>query len=139
MAVVFLDTNVAMRFLTKDDPTLAARARAIFEQAEQGAFTLHVTEGVIVDISYLLTSKNLYHLPRPTVVTLLRKLIALKGLRVPQKLTYQRALELWSSAPQGVDFTDTLLVAQMERMRVNQIASFDGDFDRFPQITRLKS
>lgn len=137
MPLVFLDTNVIMRFLTRDDLLLAARARAIFEQAARGDFTLYVSEGVIVDVSYVLTSKNLYKLPRPDAVAALRGLLSLQGLRIPQKQTYQRALDLWSTATQGVDFTDALLVAQMERMKVSTIASFDGDSDRFPQITRL--
>lgn len=37
-----------------------------------------------------------------------------------------------------IDFdTETeLSVAQMERLKIATIASFDQDFDRFPQITR---
>lgn len=138
MPVVFLDTNVIMRLLTRDDPALAARARKIFERAGQGEFTLYVTEGVIVDVTYILTSKHTYNLARPMVIDRLRRFLTLKGLRVPQKQTYQRALDLWSTANQGVDFTDVLLVAQMERMKVTEIASFDGDFDRFPQVSRIQ-
>jgi predicted nucleic acid-binding protein len=34
------------------------------------------------------------------------------------------------------DFVDALSVAQMERLKIEVIASFDHDFDRFPGIRR---
>jgi predicted nucleic acid-binding protein len=137
MPLVFLDTNVIVRFLTDDDQSLAARARVILERAERGGLTLYLTEAVLVDVAYLLTSKRLYDLPRPAVVASLRRFLTLKGLRVPQRRAYLRALDLWLDSVAGVDFTDALLVAQMERMNVTAIASFDRDFDRFPQVSRL--
>jgi predicted nucleic acid-binding protein len=136
MPLVFLDTNVIVRFLT-DDERLAARARAILERAGRGELTLYLTEAVVVDVAYLLTSKRLYDLPRSAVAASLRRFLTLKGLRVPQRQAYLRALDLWLDAVAGVDFTDALLVAQMERMNVPAIASFDRDFDRFPQVSRL--
>jgi predicted nucleic acid-binding protein len=59
--------------------------------------------------------------------------LALPGLVTPQKRSFLRALDLWASS--GVDFVDALGVAQMERLRIGRIASFDRDFDRFGQIT----
>ena len=137
MPLVFLDTNVIVRFLTDDDESLAARARAILERAERGELTLYLTEAVLVDVAYVLTSKRLYNVPRPAVAASLRRFLTLKGLRVPQRQAYLRALDLWLNSVAGVDFTDALLVAQMERMNVPAIASFDRDFDRFPQVSRL--
>jgi predicted nucleic acid-binding protein len=36
------------------------------------------------------------------------------------------------------DFVDLLSVAQMERLKIATIATFDQDFDRFPQLNRLE-
>jgi predicted nucleic acid-binding protein len=99
--------------------------------------TLYLTEAVLVDVASLLTSKRLYDLPRSAVATSLRRFLTLKGLRVPQRQVYIRALDLWLNSVAGVDFTDALLVAQMERTNVPVVASFDRDFDRFPQVSRL--
>jgi predicted nucleic acid-binding protein len=136
--VVMLDVNPIIRLLTQDHPDQSARARVLFERAGRGEFVLHVTEGVVVDVVYILASPRLYNLPRTEIAGRLERFFTLKGLRIPQKRTYQRALELWVTTPQVKDFTDTLLVAQMERLKVTTIASFDRDFDRFPQITRLE-
>jgi len=62
--------------------------------------------------------------------------VTLPGLRVPLKVTYSRALALWTATPQVRDFTDALSAAHMERLKIRSIASFDTDFDRFPSILR---
>src|SRR5687767_4649019 len=131
--VVMLDVNPVLRLLTQDHPDQGARARVLFERAGRREFVLHVTEGVVVDVVYILSSPRLYNLPRAEIATRLERFLTLRGLRVPQKRTYGRALTLWVATPQVKDFTDALLVAQMERLKVPAIASFDGDFDRYPQ------
>lgn len=136
MAEVLLDTNPIIRLLTQDHPDHAARARALFERAERGEVTLLVLEAVMVEVANVLSSRRLYHLPRPEIARLLGQFFALKGVQIPQKATYQRALELWVQAPQVEDFTDALLVAHMERLKIATIVSFDTDLDRFPGITR---
>ncbi len=40
MPLVFLDTNPVIRYLTRDDPAQAVRARALFERAGLGKVTL---------------------------------------------------------------------------------------------------
>ena len=37
----------------------------------------------------------------------------------------------------GVEITDSILVAYMERVGIEYIYSFDDDFDRFDNVTRL--
>jgi predicted nucleic acid-binding protein len=136
MPFQFLDTNPIIRYLTRDNPDQAARARALFERAARGAVTLYLSEAVVVEAVNVLSSRVTYNLPRHEVQRHLGNIFSLAGFRVPQKNTYRRALELWVATPQVRDFVDALSVAQMERLKIPTIASFDQDFDRFPQITR---
>jgi predicted nucleic acid-binding protein len=137
MPFTYLDTNPIIRLLTGDHPEHAPRARALFERAARGELTLHLSEAVVVEVVNVLSSRALYHLPRPEIEQLLKKLFALPGVNTPGKRTYQRALELWVQHLPVQDFVDCLQVAHMERLKIPAIASFDTDFDRFPQITRL--
>jgi predicted nucleic acid-binding protein len=100
--------------------------------------TLYVSESVVVETVYVLCSRVTYNLPRSEVQHHLSNIFYLSGFRIPQKNTYRRALELWVTTPQVRDFVDCLSVAQMERLKLTTIASFDQDFDRFPQIKRLE-
>ena len=138
--VRYLDTNVIIRYLTRDHPDQAARARELFERAGSGALTLHLPEAAIVETVNVLSSRVTYNLPRDEVRRHVENVLSLPGvrvpLRVPLRATYLRAVSLWAQTPAVRDFVDVLHVAHMERLEIRDIASFDADFDRFPQITR---
>lgn len=134
--VVFLDTNILIRYLTKDDPEKAARAYAFLLQVEQGTTLATTAEAVIAEVVYVLSSKALYNVPRPTISQRLTAIIDLPGLRLPNKPIYRRALDLYATT--HLDFVDCVVVAQMERAKLTQLLSFDQDFDKIPGITRVE-
>jgi predicted nucleic acid-binding protein len=136
MEPLFLDTNVIIRYVTQDDPDKAARARALLKQVEAGELTLIASESIAVEVVQILSSKVLYNQPRATVASHLSAILSLPKLKLANKRTILRALELWVNASASVDFVDALSVAQMERQQISTIASFDKDFDQFPQISR---
>jgi uncharacterized protein len=136
MESLFLDTNVIIWFVTQDDPDKAARARLLLKQVEAGVLTLITSESVVVEIVQVLSSKVLYNQPRPIVAGHVGAILGLPKLKLANKRTILRALELWANASVSVDFVDALSVAHMERQQISAIASFDHDFDRFPQIDR---
>jgi predicted nucleic acid-binding protein len=130
-----LDTNIIIRHVTADDAELSRRARAFLEQVETGAEEVLLTEGVLVEAVQVLSSRALYHLPRAEIARDLGIIIRLRGVRLPQKGRYLRALELYASTP-ALDFVDALLVAYAERERPAAVVSFDRDFDTVPGVTR---
>jgi predicted nucleic acid-binding protein len=130
----YLDTNVFIRHITQDDLQMAQQARALFKQLETGQVTATTCEGVIVEVVQVLSSRVLYNLPRPQIRQHLGNLLSLKGLRLPRKGVYLRALDLYASS--NLDFVDALIVAHMQRDRSSVVVSFDQDFDRLPQVVR---
>lgn len=134
--MVFLDTNILIRYLTKDDPEKAARAYAFLLQVEQGTTLATTAEAVIAEVVYVLSSKTLYNVPRPTIRQRLIAIIDLPGLRLPNKPIYRRALDLYATT--NLDFVDCVVVAQMERAKLTRLLSFDRDFDTIPGITRVE-
>jgi predicted nucleic acid-binding protein len=134
MEAQFLDTNVIIRYLTRDDPDQAERARHVLREIEAGVAMVTTCEGVIIEAVHILSSKQLYNLARPAIRTHLGNILTLRGLRLQHKRTYLRALDLYAST--NLDFVDTLNIAHMERSKITTIISFDRDFDRFEQITR---
>ena len=132
----FVDANILLRYLTRDDPEKAQACLLLFQQAERGEVTLFTTETIIAEIVYVLSSPRLYNLSRPDVRNRLMPLLTLPGLRLPKRSVVLRALELYES--HNVDFEDALAVAHMEQMGIDEIISYDRDFDRFPQVTRVE-
>jgi len=134
--IAFLDTNIFIRYLTRDDPDKAARAYALLLEVERGERLVMTTEAVLTEVVHVLSSKALYNVPRQIIRQRLYDLLALSGLRLRDKRTYRRALDLY--AQQNLDFVDCLIVAQMERAKVAALISFDRGFDWIPGITRVE-
>jgi len=135
MPVPFLDTNVIVRYITRDDPDQAERANQILDRLADGRLEATTSETIIGEVVFVLSSKALYNLPRAEIREYLSVILSMKGLQLPYKRTYVRALELYATIPR-LDFADALSVAQMERQKLDTIISFDTDFDKLPTITR---
>ena len=130
----FVDTNIFLRYLTRDDPEKAQACLNLFQRAARGEITLFTTETIIAEIVYVLSSPRLYNLSREGIRQRLLPLLTLSGLRMPNRRVVLRALELYESEP--VDFEDALAVAHMAQQDIELIISYDRDFDRFSQIAR---
>lgn len=134
MPVLFLDTNIFLRYLTQDNQEQSARAYRLLRQVEAGTVIATTSEAIIAEIVHVLSSKALYNVPRPEIRERVGDIIQLKGLKLPAKATYLRALDLYATT--ALDFVDCLSVAQMERGKITVILSFDRDFDRISTVTR---
>jgi predicted nucleic acid-binding protein len=130
----FVDTNIFLRYLTRDDPDKAQACFELFKRAEANQITLTATETVIAEVVYVLSSKRTYNLPRDQIRARLYPLLTLQGLRLPQRQTILRALDLYVTYP--IDFEDALIVAHMERQTIRELYSYDRDFDQVPGVNR---
>jgi len=133
----FLDANVILRYLTRDDPEKAERCLVLFERAARGGVALTTSEAVIAEVVYVLSSPSLYDLPRERIRDLLLPIIDLRGLKlaVPRHL-YHDALALYTT--RNIDFEDALAVAHMREQGIDEIVSYERHFDRIAEITRVE-
>jgi len=134
LTLPYIDTNVLIRYITRDEPQQAERAALLMDQLELGTATATTCEAVFVEAVQVLSSRALYNLPRQDIADYLTRFIRLKGVRLPSKRLYIRALSLYGST--NLDFPDALIVAHAERTDAHSVYSFDRDFDRIPSVTR---
>lgn len=137
MAVEFVDTNVFCRFLAADDPDQSPRAASFLREVETGTRTATTCEGVLVETVQVLSSKRTYNLPRDQIRNALAELIGMRGLRLPRKSLYQRALDIYATT--SVDFVDALCAAHMDAGGLRTLVSFDRGLDRIPGISRRET
>ncbi len=134
----FVDTNVFLRYLTRDDEVKAEACYRLFQRAKQGEEELFTCEAIITEVVYVLSSPRApYRLSRSDIRSRLIPLLTLQGLNIPQRHVYVRALDLYSSHP-SLDFEDALAVAHMEQQGVTEIVSYDKDFDRVTGLQRTE-
>ena len=134
----FLDTNVILRYLTKDDESKAEACYELFEQVRRGNVQLFTCEAVVTEVVYVLSSPRLsYQLSRAEIRARLLPILSMQGLTIPNKPIYIRAPDVYVAHPQ-LDIEDAIAVAYMERIGVTQIVSYDRDFDRVEGIERIE-
>jgi predicted nucleic acid-binding protein len=134
-SVSFVDTNIFIRYLTRDDQQKYKACLYLFQQAERHEIELTTSVEIVSEVIYVLSSK-LYQLPRPAIQATMSKLLGLPGFRLPERSVYLRALSLFATHP--IDFEYCMTVARMEQQNVASIYSYDRDFNRFGTIQRLE-
>jgi len=133
MSRYVLDTNILVRFLRNDHPTMSAAATALFLESSTGKTELVLDPVIVAETAFVLT--RFYKQSRTDVADALRDLITgcrLKGRN--QEITLD-ALARFKTQP--VDFPDALAAAIAAGEGV-PVASFDLDFDRFSDIERFE-
>ena len=128
----FLDTNVLLRYLTRDDEEKAQRALALLTRVERGEEKLVTSAMVIFETVF--TLQHTYKVPRERIRASMGDIIAFPGLSLPDKRLCLRALELYATT--RLSFADAYNAAFMQEEGISEIFSWDTDFDRLPGITR---
>lgn len=108
-----VDTNVLVRYLAKDDEVQAIEATQLLNDNE-----CFVLQAVLLEVVWVLCSKNGHNWERASVIERVRHLLSLPGILVQQPATISQALH-WYGA--GMDFADALHLANT----VGPFATFD--------------
>ena len=134
----FLDTNVILRYLTKDDEAKAEACYRLFQRMRHGEEEVLTCEAIISEVVYVLSSHRApYRLSLEEIRGRLMPILTLRGLKLPQKSVYIRALDIYALSAR-LDFEDALAAAHMERQGITEILSYDKDFDLVAGIQRVE-
>lgn len=119
-----VDTNVLVRFITRDVPDMAAQADIWIENAAPAE--LYVDDAVFEELTFVLSVHDGYQLPRDVVVRALLRLVSLPGIRTsPDAL---KAIECYGTYAK-LDFVDCLLAVK-GGMKHSNVLTFDKDLRR---------
>ena len=133
----FLDTNITVRYLTGDDPVKAAACLRLLERVERGEEQVRTCEAIITEIVYVLSARAHYDLTHEEIRRRLTPVLMLRGLKLPGKHLYLRALDIYADSP-SLDFEDALTLAYMENEGITDLYSYDRNFDDRPGVTRIE-
>jgi predicted nucleic acid-binding protein len=133
MEKVFVDTNLFLRYLTKDDPGKYERCRAVFEKAVGGEVSLLTSGMVIAELIWTLLSY--YKVPKAEVIEKVSIIISTPNLHVVDRTIIADALVLYSQ--KNIDFIDGYNALFMKFHGLGKIYSYDEDFDAIEGIERF--
>jgi predicted nucleic-acid-binding protein len=116
--VVAADTNVIVRFLTRDDPAQAARAASLLSRS-----LVWISKTVILETAWVL--QRLYGFSAADVNQALKAFAGLRNVRVEDAVQVAKAFE-WTAL--GIDFADAMHLASS--VGTNRFLTFDRKFSR---------
>ncbi|MCL5961321.1 MAG: PIN domain-containing protein [Chloroflexi bacterium] len=130
----FLDTNIVLRHLLRDNEGKATRSKELLARLEQGEVKARTSDIVVAEVVFVL--ERTYRVPKEEIREHLLPIILFPGLVLPQKRLYLRVFELY--VEKNVSFADAYNAALMEKLKITDVASYDFHFDRIEGIRRFE-
>jgi predicted nucleic acid-binding protein len=132
METTFVDTNIFLRYLTKDDPSKYEKCKVMFKKAMKGEIAITTSGMVIAELVWTLLSY--YKVPKAEVVEKVTVIVGTKNLSIPDKHIVADALVLY--ARKNIDFIDAYNSIFMRYHGLREIYSYDEDFELMEDIQR---
>ena len=129
----FIDTNLFLRYFTRDDEKKANDVLVLLKRVERNEEK--VTTSPLMIFELVFTLESYYKVPRREIKELLQPLFNLRGLRLDFRDVFESALELYSQGK--LSFVDAFNACFMQKRGIREIYSFDEDFDRVEGIKRV--
>ena len=134
MKKALIDSNVVLRYLTKDPPKMAEAALRTLDDAQNGKISLLLTVLTVAEVVWVLES--FYGYSKAKIAETIGQFLFCDGLEVEDLDLITEALTLYQG--KNLDFADAFLAVIALRRGPQAIYSFDQHFNRIPGITRLE-
>lgn len=134
----FIDTNICIRYLTRDDEKKFQDCANFFEKVQSKEISVILLESILAEIVYVLSSKKInYNFTRSEINTCLTSIILLDGVETLKnsKKVYLSALDLFEKS--NLDFEDCLLIANLNSEK-DRIFSYDKGIDKYLNKARIE-
>ena len=131
MKCVFVDSNVFLRFFTRDDAGQYKDAVKLFRDAAGGELELVTGPPVLFEIAW--TLRAAYRQPREKVLEVVSAIRALPGLRLVDADLVDEALT--AARRSGQEFADSYFFASAHETGADEIATFNrSHFERLGAV-----
>ena len=120
MKKIFIDSNVFLRFFTRDDQGQHEQAVDLFKKANEGLIDMVTSPPVLFEIAW--TLRAAYDQSKERVLDVLSAIVTLKGLRLTDAYLVEEAVRLGKSS--GQEFADAYICASAQKLNA-QVATFN--------------
>lgn len=129
--IYFLDTNVFIRVIARDDERMVQECERLFEKVQTGQIEAVTSVMVITEIGWLL--KSFYKFPRLKIASLLVSINKMKGLTISGNPNMFSALEYYQTT--NISLTDAM-IAGIPKVISKEwtVVSYDEDFRKLPVL-----
>jgi predicted nucleic-acid-binding protein len=123
-----VDTNVLVRYLTRDDKSQYEKARRLIAREVATGEPVLVSLLVLLETEWVLRSR--YELAKADIVTAFSALLNTTDLAFEDEPSVENAVYSWKDS--AADFADCLIEARNRRLGCRATATFDSRALKFP-------
>lgn len=117
-----VDTNVLVRYLTRDDKSQFEKARRLIDREVAKGEPVLVSLLVLLETEWVLRSR--YELAKEDIVATFSALLDTADLAFEDEPSVESAVYSWKDS--AADFADCLIEARNRRLGCSATATFDG-------------
>jgi len=126
MKYIFLDTNIFIRFLARDNEKMFLEVQRLFELIDRGKLKATTDLIVIAEIVWVLSS--FFKLDRQKICEYINLLVNMKNLNVKDSTMILEVMDIYQKS--NADFIDIICLKLAQKKGINFICSYDNDFDK---------
>ena len=125
---VAVDTNVLLDYLFKREPNFNKSFKLI-EDCLAEKVRIFIPNIVFPEIEWVL--RSFYKQPKEFIIEFLEGLLVIEGVLTEDKITIQRALNLYRHS--NVKFSDSIILIQIQNFNPDEFLTFDEDLKKLYQ------
>lgn len=127
----FLDTNIFLRILIKEDKKTFNDCFCLFKLIKEAKIKVCASGLILTEITWVL--KKFYKFSKEDIIKVLKGILNLRGLKFIESVNIQKAIELYSK--NNIKFVDCLISSNkyISNKKI-KIISYDKDFDKIKVI-----
>ncbi|MBU4175084.1 MAG: PIN domain-containing protein [Actinobacteria bacterium] len=129
----FLETDAILRYLTRDDEKKAAAVLTLLRKVESGRERVVTSPMVIFEVVF--TLQSYYKVPKSELREKVLTILDLRGLSLEHKDVFAAALECYCDL--NLPFADAFNACYMKSSGLNEIYTYDEDYERIDGIKRV--
>ena len=124
--MIFLDTNVFIRYFKQEDENISADAEALFHKIVSGEIVCFTNTMVIAEIVWVL--EKYYDWEKPEVCDNIEFILNTPNIRIKDRKILQSAVKTYREL--NIDFIDSYNYAYIKANNSSELYSYDIHFDK---------
>jgi len=123
---VVIDTNILLRYLRNDHPTLSIKAKKIFDKAYKNDVNIYFDEIVLAETIWVLSSY--FKTPKSIIVSTLLEQLYFDWIINPRKKLMIKALGLFEKT--NLSYIDCWIFTVNQSLKTTSLETFDSDLKK---------
>lgn len=132
--MIFLDTNIFLRFFLKENESMFQRLEKLFYEIISGNIIGVSNAMIIAEVVWVLSRS--YKWNKEKICDNIEFILSTPNIRFKDKVILVNAISIYKE--KNIGFIDAYNYSYMKANGINEIYSFDRDFDKLKDVKRLE-